>query len=137
MPRTRRTASDLYPKILTFADATTYYNSITPVRGHRDTPARPLAKGKRLMSMWYIAATPEGISCMNGNRAVITYHKSGWVQITPTMFTTQDIAIIRAIAPVDVVKWDYRKDCLVVYANGVRYTCESTNPEGIWLPPAA
>jgi hypothetical protein len=74
---------------------------------------------------------------MNGNHAVITYYKSGWVHITPTEFATQDTAIIRAIAPVDTVKWDYRKNCLIVRANDTTYTCDASDPHGIMLPPTA
>jgi hypothetical protein len=131
----RRTASELYPKLLTFSHATAYYDSITPVRGHRDSPARPLAKGKRTICAWRILPTPDGIACMNGNHAVITYHRSGWVWITPTTFTTQDISIIRAVAPVDTVKWDYRKNCLIVRANDTTYICDARDPHGIMLPP--
>lgn len=131
----RRTTAELYPKLLTFSHATAYYDSITPVRGHRDSPARPLAKGKRTTCAWRITPTAVGIACMNGNHAVITYYKSGWVHITPTEFATQDTAIIRAIAPVDTVKWDYRKNCLIVRANNIAYTCQAGDRNGIWLPP--
>jgi len=127
----RRTTRDVYPKLLTFSDASAYYNSVVPLRGHSGAATRPLAKGKRAMCPWRITATPKSIICMNGNHAVITYYPSGWVHIAPTTFATQDIAIIRAVAPVDTAKWDYRKDCLVVYAGGQRYTSE----DGIWLPP--
>jgi hypothetical protein len=72
---------------------------------------------------------------MNGNHAVITYYKSGWVRITPTKFTTQDTAIIHAIAPVDTARWDYYHNCLVVYKDGQRYTCQAGDPNGIMLPP--
>lgn len=133
----RRTARDIYPKLLTFSDATAYYNSIPPVRGHRGSSARPLAKGKRTMCTWRIMPTINGIACMNGNHAVITYYKSGRVRITPTKSTTQDIAIIRAIAPVDLVKWDYRKNCLVIRANNTLQICDASDPHGILLPPTA
>lgn len=133
MPRTRRTQAQLYPKFLTFSAALAYYESIPPVRGHRDNPARPLAKGRRTAYTWRITPTTEGIACMNGAHAVITYYKSGFVRLSPSASSAQEVAIIRAIAPVDMVKWDYYNNCLVVRVGDTRYTCKVG--ESILLPP--
>jgi hypothetical protein len=135
MPKTRRTAHDIYPKLRTFADAAHYYRSITPLRGHRNSPARPLAKGKRTTSLWCITPIPNGIACMNGSHAVITYYQDGWVRITPTATPVQDLAIIRAVAPVATARWDYYKNRLVVRFDGAPYTCDVSDPAGVWLPP--
>lgn len=125
MPRTRRTQAELYPKFLTFQQALEYYNTIPPIRGHRDNPARPLAKGRRTAYMWRLMPTADGIACMHGTHVVITYHKVGGVRITPSNAATQELAIIRAVAPVEEARWDYYNDCLIVRAGGERYTCKA------------
>lgn len=134
MPRKRRTQAEVYPKLLTFQQAQGYYDSIPPLRGHRDNPARQLAKGHRAFTAWRIMQTTQGIACMRSTHALIIYHRIGTIQITPSASHAQELAILRAIAPIDSAKWDYYHDCLVVHVDGERHTCKVG--ESIWLTPA-
>jgi len=137
MQRNRRTATELYPKLPTYDQALSRYEHTTQMRGHSGSKARPLSTYAKGFPLWRLCPTPSGIACMNGNTPVITYHTNGCVQITPTATPGHDLAVIRAVAPIDSARWDYYNDCLVVYKDGQRYTCQAGDPKGIWLPPTA
>lgn len=132
----RRTAADLYPKFLTFSDAFDYYSSIPPVRGHGASTARPLARGRRTNFVWCIALDSAGdIVCTRHNQPIITYYKTGFVRITPTASAAYELAVIRAVAPVDTAQWNYYKNHLAVRVGGRCYTCAAGDARGILLPP--
>jgi hypothetical protein len=133
----RRPAKALYPRLRNFSEALAYYQSIKPLRGHKDSSIRPLAPDRRQLDAWRMFPTNLGIVCSHWNSPVITYYRDGRVHIATPPQGSASVAVLAAVAPVDTVKWDYRKDGLVVRANGVRYTCAADDPEGIWLPPTA
>jgi hypothetical protein len=137
MKRTRRTAAELYPKLPTYAQALARYQNTPQMRGHKESRARPLSSHTKAFPLWRLCPTSSGIACVNGNTPIITYHVNGWIQITPTPTSIHDLAIIRAVAPVDSVRWDYYRNCLVVYRDGERHTCQAGDIKGIWLPPTA
>lgn len=128
----KRPANAVYPRLPDYKAAFSYYSAIKPIRGHRDNPARPLVPGLRTLTAWRIAPTPDGIACIHLNTIILTYPRSGGVRITTPPRGSVSLTVIRAIAPVETVKWDYYNDCLVVHAGGTRYTCKAG--ESILLP---
>jgi hypothetical protein len=121
----------LYPHLPNYLAAKAYFDSIPNARGHIDRQVRPLHTSRRLDSAWRIKLNLDCIECMHWTTPVITYYSSGGVRITPTTEASSDLAVIRAVAPVDTVKWDYRKNCLVIRAGGKKYEC---GYEGVLIP---
>lgn len=135
MTRQRRTASNMYPKLQTLAEAIKYYEAVPTMRGRNASHVKPLARGKRTAYPWTIEPHQGGISCSHCLIPAIIYHATGWVQILPKSGASQFVAVVRAVAPVDTIRWDYRKAQLEVYVKGQRHACSADSSRGIWLPP--